>query len=104
MGGIPDFSTSFTIWLMATVGGLGLFLLLSRPVRRSEGSPAVAGVSAQPPTPDRAPEGAPHQATRQPRGEAQMARWLRPSVQAARYAQPGRDLPEPDDLLYPDDE
>jgi hypothetical protein len=80
-----------TIWLMATIGGLGLFLLLNRRAPRSDGL-----ALADRPTPSMAMErGATQQAvplgaTSTPRGEAQMARWLRPSVQAARYAEPGR--------------
>jgi len=89
--GIPGSNTGLTIWLMATVGGLGLFLLLNRPPRQFESSQPAPGAGPQPRPMDGPHEPAPRPSTRQGRGEAQMARWLRPSVQAARYAQPGRD-------------
>ena len=76
---------------MATIGGLGLFVLLSRPARESEGS-TLSGAPLSAAAVDRAaaPQAVPRVRAAQPRGEAQMARWLRPSVQAARYAEPGR--------------
>ena len=95
--GIPDSSTSLTVWLVATVGGLGLFLLLNRPPRQLGSSSPVRGATLQPMVSDRAsPEPHARPTPRQPRGEAQMARWLRPSVQAARHAQPGRYSSVPD--------
>jgi hypothetical protein len=80
-----------TIWLMATIGGLGLFVLLNRQARSLDGM-AISGRPALPGTMERGvtQQAVPRGTTSTPRGEAQMARWLRPSVQAARYAQPGR--------------
>jgi len=97
---LPGQNAGLGVWLVATLGGLGLFLILNRPTRQLESSASPAGAAGQPRPLDRAPpESTPRAPTRQARGEAQMARWLRPSVQAARYAQPGRDRPYADDEL-----
>jgi len=77
------------LWLTATAGGLALFVFLSRRDRQDEG-PVLDAVSA----PARSTSVAmprPYQQARRTGGEEQVARWLRPSVQAARYADPGRD-------------
>jgi len=80
------------IWLMATVGGLGLFLLLSRRAPRLENLGTLGRQSPPLSAPGRGvtQQAVPRRVTSPPRGEAQMARWLRPSVQAARHAEPGR--------------
>jgi len=53
---------------------------------------------------DRSPtsQAAPRVSAALPRGEAQMPRWLRPSVQAARYAEPGRYRRQADDEVDED--
>lgn len=84
------------IWLTATIGGLGLFVLLSRPTQQADGSPPwdpLRRVSS----PDSLIDAAMRLPTRQAGGEEQMARWLRPSVQAARYAQSDRHRSRADD-------
>jgi hypothetical protein len=91
-GEIPGFA----IWLTATIGGLGLFLLLSRPTQQTDGSPpwdALRRVRS----PDNLIDAAMRLPTRQAGGEEQMARWLRPSVQAARHAQSDRHRSRADD-------
>jgi hypothetical protein len=87
-----------SIWLLATIGGLGLLLLLNRQPPRSDGL-ALAGHPTAPMAMERGvtPQAVRRGATSTPRGEAQMARWLRPSVQAARYAEPGRYPRQADD-------
>jgi hypothetical protein len=77
------------MWLTATIGGLGLFLLMSRPTRETESSPFWGGQRLEG-SPDSFAAAATHLPTRQVGGEAQMARWLRPSVQAARHAESDR--------------
>ena len=96
----PGGNAGFTIWLMATVGGLGLFLLLTRHARGLESS----APSGSPMLVDRSPtpQAAPRVSAALPRGEAQMPRWLRPSVQAARYAEPGRYRRQADDEVDED--
>jgi len=78
-----------TIWLIATVGGLCLFMALSRPVRQFESVPQSEPVAMLSQDPDQTVVEAlivPAAA-----GEGRMPRWLRPSVQAARHAEPGRE-------------
>jgi hypothetical protein len=70
-------------WLIATAGGLGLLLLLSR--RKLE-MPGAALAAPRHET-DPAAWHTPHPITSHDRGEEGMPRWLRPSVQAARNAQ-----------------
>jgi hypothetical protein len=86
---IPGEIARLAAWLTATAAGLAFFAFLSRRAPQVEG-PVLDYV----PSPARAPEvgaPAPYRPTRRTGGEAQMPRWLRPSVQAARYADPGRD-------------
>jgi len=73
-----------SIWLIATVGGLGLFMLLNRRsvLPEAGAAPAATAYAAAP-----AAQHAPHAVTSHDRGEEDMPRWLRPSVQAARHAQ-----------------
>lgn len=85
-----------TTWLTATLGGLGLFLLLSRPARESEWPP-LGGVQRMQGPSDSVPDAGMHVPTRHVDGEAQIARWLRPSVQAARHAQSDRHRSLADD-------
>jgi hypothetical protein len=77
------------LWVTATIGGLALFVLLNWGGRRNEGR--VLDVVSSPARPASAAIPRPFQQARRAGGEEQVARWLRPSVQAARYADPGRD-------------
>lgn len=77
-------------WAVATAGGLAAFVLLVR--RGSWGQIPTAPTGGAPPPVS--PDGAPPPARRrkvQTGDESQLPRWLRPSVQAARYARPGQD-------------
>jgi len=82
-------------WLAATAGGLTLFFVMSRGHREFAlaGSPAGGGFAA--PGDTASPAASPSETRMQRRlaaqagGEKQLPRWLRPSVQAARYARPG---------------
>jgi hypothetical protein len=74
-------------WATATAGGLALFLVLA-PRRRKPNEPVVAeaGVTG-PESPARAPRPAAEAqilAEQVPPEEANIPRWLRPSVQAGR--------------------
>lgn len=81
----------FGEWAAIAAAALGLFILLAGRKRRPEdGSPAAAGIpfpSAEPaePSPGQAPE------RRTMENEANMPRWLRPSVQAARQRRYTKD-------------
>jgi len=81
-------------WLVATAGGLALFLAMGRgtvplaagATRQSDDDHPDAGppASGGPPAPRRRMQTA---------DESQIPRWLRPSVQAARHNIPGRSVP-----------
>lgn len=87
-GGLSLEYPGLLIWLVATAGGLGLFMALSRPARQFEPWPqAAASLSSQEPGNPAADIMLMPQAA----GEGKLPRWLRPSVQAARHAEPGRE-------------
>jgi hypothetical protein len=92
---LPAEISGLMVWLTATAGGLVLFLFLNQRATRFE-SPVFDGMSS-PVRTSSLGMSAPHRPARRTGGEEQMARWLRPSVQAARHADPGRDGPLPDD-------
>src|SRR3990172_4575438 len=79
---------SLLIWLIATTGGLCLFMVLSRPAPQPESWPVTATGALPQQEPDHATVGA--LMVSQEGGEGRLPRWLRPSVQAARHAEPGR--------------
>jgi hypothetical protein len=91
---LPGEISGLMVWLTATACGLVLFLFLNRRAPQFE-SPVFDGMS--PVRTSGLGMSAPHRPIRRTGGEEQMARWLRPSVQAARHADPGRDGPLPDD-------
>jgi hypothetical protein len=82
-------SLMIAAWLITTVGGLGLFMILA-PRRRTPLAHVVAGAVpmatavAQPPTPRAEPKPRVSKEASSD-DEANMPRWLRPSVQAARH-------------------
>jgi hypothetical protein len=81
-------------WLTATAGGLALFIFLTRRAPQIEGPILeMASVSSRPSSTS-AP--APYRPTLRIGDEGQMARWLRPSVQAARHVDPGHSRPADD--------
>jgi len=90
----PLGGTGGLVWVTATAGGLGLFLFLNRRAPLAEG-PIPSGDAARERRADAAPPPSPRR-TSPDRDEQRVARWLRPSVQAARFADPYRD-PYPDD-------
>ena len=81
-------------WLVATAGGLALFMAMGG------GSMPLAAAAARDSDDDHPDPGppasggppAPRRRT-QTADESQIPRWLRPSVQAARYRTPGRPVP-----------
>jgi hypothetical protein len=82
-------------WLAATSGGLAFFVAMGRGAGMP--APMAAGGPSDPEPPAQAPPsagGPPAPRRRSQAGdESQIPRWLRPSVQAARYRTPGRPLP-----------
>jgi hypothetical protein len=92
----PDGMSSLTLllgaWATATVGGLALFLFLA-PRRRQRHQPAYADAGPAEPAmasqPSRPPGEAEVTASLVPPDEANLPRWLRPSVQAARHEERG---------------
>ena len=77
-------------WAVATGGGLAAFVFLVRRGSAVESSVALAtggGVGSGPSAPESGP---PPRRRKQTGDETQLPRWLRPSVQAARYARPGQ--------------
>ncbi len=80
------------VWLIATAGGLCLFVLLSRPTNGLDLSGPTGAIAMRQNGPDSSAAGEPR-VRRLVGDEAQMPRWLRPSVQAARHADPRRDRP-----------
>lgn len=76
-------------WLTATAGGLALFVFLSRRAPQIDGPILEMASASGRPSSTATPT--PYRPTPRTGGEAQVARWLRPSVQAARYADRGRD-------------
>lgn len=81
-------SVGGVVWATATVGGLALLLFLNRRPSLA-GRPALdargAEMALDPVQPERMRRPPPVGE------EGQVARWLRPSVQAARFADPGRE-------------
>lgn len=86
-GGMGSFPLLIGAWATATAGGLALFLLLA-PRRRKPNEPVVAEAGPaggeSPPRVSRPPAEAQILAEQVPPGEANIPRWLRPSVQAGR--------------------
>lgn len=80
------------VWLIATAGGLCLFVLLSRPTGEPDLFGPTGALAMRQNGLDPSAAGEP-MVRRLAGDEAQMPRWLRPSVQAARHADPRRDRP-----------
>lgn len=81
-------------WLAATGGGLAVFFLLGRRDLEAVGAgPATSTASGTGADLSSSVAGPPARRRRQTGDEAQIPRWLRPSVQAARYRTPGRPNP-----------
>jgi hypothetical protein len=85
---MPGEIAGLVAWLTATAGGLALFVFLSRRAPHIEGPILEMASASGRPSSTVIP--APHRPTLHASGETEVARWLRPSVQAARYADPGR--------------
>jgi len=82
-------------WLAATAGGLTLFILLGRnPNLEFATDDASPSGATETPLPTQGDGPTARRARRQLGDETQLPRWLRPSVQAARYSIPGRSAPE----------
>ncbi len=82
-------------WVAATAGGLVMFFGLSR--RTLDTEPVVILPTDEGSTSTTTPAGEgrqPDRARRLTGDEAHLPRWLRPSVQAARYNTPGRTSAE----------
>lgn len=90
IGSTAELPPDLYLWLVITGGGLAMFAYLSREARQLGGAPgpamalALSGSTSANAAPQRRP-------VRLADDEANMPRWLRPSVQAARHAQPGRE-------------
>jgi hypothetical protein len=91
--GIGPFVLLLGAWATATLAGLALFLFLAprrraplRPAAAEAGAAELATDSHRPPRPAAAADGS---SDLIPSDEAQLPRWLRPSVQAARHDQRG---------------
>jgi len=86
--GLSGITTTTLVWVGATLGGVVLFLVLSERGQRTTSGARPASV----PLPESAAErsaDSPYRRRAQDLGpEADMPRWLRPSVQAARFTRP----------------